>query len=184
MKTGQIILVFILIGITAIATHNFWPGKERITKEAITDTIYIPHTVHDSVPGEIRLIHIKEPVNIDSMWEEAKKYAYNELKRQFPDDTIANMQLSNYRFQSAMDTTYQDSLLQIKIMFNSPIPLHPTSYFTYDILYKDKYIKRFGTQPETSFWTKFNYSINCGFGYGIINKGFDFFIGIGGSFNL
>lgn len=184
MKTGQIILIVILIGITAIATHNFWPGKEKISKEVVIDTVYIPHTVHDSVPGKIRLLRIKDPVNIDSMWEEAKRYAYNEIKRQFPEDTITNIQLSNYRFQSAMDTTYQDSLLQMKIMFNSPIPLHPSSYFEYKIKYNDKYIVKNNISKEMNYFDKFSYSVSFGLGYGIINKNIDVFIGLCGSYNF
>lgn len=182
MKLIDILAVIALMVGSALLSHYFWP-KEAENKKPLpvkTDTVYVTHTVTDTLPGEMKLIPVKEKVNIDSLWEEAKAYAIALI---YKDKKQNKDSLGNYKFVMEADTTYRDSLLSENIKFVSPIPLHPKSYFVRSATWRTPLIREVYLKPET-FWQRFSWSINAGFGYGVIHKEFDFYVGVGGSFRI
>lgn len=158
--------------------HLLWKGSNIKYLRHLTDTIYVTHKIHDSSKAKIKLLRIKSPVNTDSLWKEAVCFAESQLLRHASDDS-----LSNYNFTACMDTFFQKSKVNLSLRFHSPIPLHPKSYFTIDISYLSGQLI-IPPEEDRSFGSRFNYSLNVGFGYGILKKNCDIFIGLGGSFRL
>lgn len=65
--------------------------------------------------------------------------------------------------------------------FDVKLALHNKTIYRTDSIFIYKNIT---LQASKSFWDNFNYSLNIGFGEGLINKQFDVYYGIGISYNL
>ncbi|HEX2868806.1 MAG TPA: hypothetical protein VHO03_17325 [Ignavibacteriales bacterium] len=183
MKLTEILALIFIVAASAAAGHFLWPAKRNPgNKEALkADTVVVYNTRTDTLPGKETFVPVKEKVNIDSLWQEAKEYAlkmiYGNKKKDNPDT------LNNFNYIMISDTTFQDSTLSERIRFISPIPVHPRSYFTREVTWKERLV----FQPvvkEESFWNRFSWGLQAGFGYGIIHRQLDFYVGAGGSFKI
>jgi hypothetical protein len=175
----------VLFLIVASFTVGHYQGLHERANKTIplkADTVFVYRTRTDTLPGKETFTPVKEKVNIDSLWQEAKEYALkmiyqNKNKNASPDT------LNNFNYAMVSDTTFQDSTLSERIRFISPIPIHPRSYFTREVTWKERLV----FQPvikEESFWGRFSWALQAGFGYGVIHKQLDFYIGAGGSFKI
>ena len=152
--------IFIFAVIVLAFISGYFAGcnreREKVTIKT-TDTLYINHTIHDTiVKPKFYTKKITETV-IDSSWIESYKDSlYKILNSKEPVEFIAEK-----------DTTYIDDKLTAKVQFVSPIPLHPKSHFNLDIKYKETQIKETAI-IEPSFWSKlFNrFGIYTGVGLG------------------
>lgn len=182
MKLTEILALILIVAASAASGHYFWPSVKKGVKSQKADTVYVFNTRTDTLPGEPYLVPVKEKINIDSLWQEAKQYAldliYRDKKKGSNPDT-----LNNYKFEMVSDTTFQDSTLSERIKFISPIPIHPRSYFTREVTWKERLIFQPVTKEE-SFWDRFSWGLQAGFGYGVIHRQLDFYIGAGGSFKI
>lgn len=184
MKLTEILALILIVAASATGGHYFWP-KGEVRKDQKThkaDTVYVYNSRTDTLPGKAYPVLIKEKVNIDSLWNEAKQYAikmiYGDKKKNVNPDT-----LKNYNFVMVSDTTFQDSTLSEKIRFISPIPLHPKSYFTREITWRERLINQ-PVAEEESFWSRFSWGLQAGLGYGVIHNQLDLYIGAGASFKI
>ena len=81
------------------------------------------------------------------------------------------------------DTLISKDSSSVKIKYYFP----PLNYFDVDLKIKERNttltITKEIEKPE-SFWNRFSYGIQVGFGQGLINKQFDIFVGIGVHFRI
>ncbi|HEX2866107.1 MAG TPA: hypothetical protein VHO03_03645 [Ignavibacteriales bacterium] len=184
MKLTEILALIFIVAASGAAGHYFWPSKDgkKDLKTQKADTVFVYNTRTDTLPGKAYPVPVKEKVNIDSLWQEAKEYAldliYRDKKKRNNPDT-----LNNYSFAMVSDTTFQDSSLTERIKFISPIPLHPKSYFTREITWKERLINQ-PVAEEESFWSRFSWGLQAGLGYGVIHNQLDLYIGAGASFKI
>jgi hypothetical protein len=85
------------------------------------------------------------------------------------------------------DTLLQQDSSRVKVIYYYP----PLNYFDVQMDLRDRIIYRTRETTITnqvaapfSLWDRFGYSINAGFGYGLINNNFDIYIGAGVSYKL
>lgn len=84
---------------------------------------------------------------------------------------------------ASADTILTRDSSWIKVKYFFP----PANYFNADFGIKEKIVKQTITNYipiEETFWDRFNWSIQGGFGYGLINEKFDVYIGIGASIKI
>jgi hypothetical protein len=183
MKLTEILALILIVATSAAAGHYFWPkSNPGSTKSLKADTVVVFNTRTDTLPGKETFIPVKEKVNIDSLWQEAKEYAlkmiYKDKNKNAKPDT-----LNNFNYTMVSDTTFQDSTLSERIRFISPIPIHPRSYFTREVTWKERLVFQ-PVMKEETFWRRFSWALQAGFGYGVIHNQLDFYIGAGGSFKI
>lgn len=167
------------------------PKVIRVT-EAI-DTVKVKNELRGQLEAEfkanlkpiIKFRNIPGKVNIDSLWHEAKQYWLTILGTENSDT------LNQIDYYAMADTTITDSMMTLQLQYISPIPLHPSGRFN---VHTEWYNQNITHTIETtitekkSFWQRlfgsFHYSIQSGFGMGLIHKEFDVYIGVGVSYDI
>jgi len=84
---------------------------------------------------------------------------------------------------ASVDTLLQKDSSLLKIKYYFP----PANYFDIDLKIKEKITVSTITKEvlkSESFWDRFGYSVQGGFGFGLINRNFDVYVGIGASFRI
>lgn len=128
-----------------------------------TDTCYIPYGIHDTL--KVKVFRI----------------AKRDVKMSAPEmnDSSSSGKEENIYLAEA-DTSYNDSLLTLKLKFLSPAPLHPHSGFIIDAVYRKAEISKTGylnTYEAKS--RRLNFSLNIGAGFGLIHHQADIYLGAG-----
>lgn len=129
-------------------------------------------------PGKIIEYKTKyAAVNVDSIYAEAKRF----WQLKFEEEKIS-LDTNQFVYTSVIDTTVRiiDSLnnvtdLSVLSVFASPMPLHPSSVHSVgisQIFRKSEPIFDLNNLP-------FGISVQFGLGYGMINKVFDTYVGVG-----
>lgn len=100
-----------------------------------------------------------------------------------PDIIIKRDTVWKSQIVASADTLITRDSSSAKIKYFFP----PLNYFDVDLKLREKVktitiTKEIPTEP--SFWDRFGWSIQGGFGYGLINKQFDVYIGLGASFRI
>ena len=127
-----VLLIGFIIG--SAVTYFVKPGEvvERIDSVTIAvDTNKIINEYYAEMKAKLRaelkpsVIKIKEKVNIDSLWNEAKRYAIDSLYAVNGD----------YLYIASLDTTMNDSVSSIRARVDiiSQIPIHPSTLIQIDL---------------------------------------------------
>jgi len=175
----------ILLGSLALIAVGVIIGRATKTIKTITvaDSSAIP-----SFTLEIDTNRNKK--DREALWKEAKKYWDNKPRpvrtiivhdtiegESLPPDTVYVPQKTNYVATTKKDTIINDGLLKLKLSFISPIPLHPDSYFRYNIAskYTEPVIPRSWYKDRIIIYLGFGLSSN---GYSLPKPSFQFGLGI------
>ena len=76
---------------------------------------------------------------------------------------------------------YKDSI--VYVAYNSTVPLDSSGFDFWEIRYNN--LPQIDLeQPKITFWNRFSFSIQAGFGYGVFNKKPDLFVGLGIGYKL
>ena len=121
IKSKYIIIVLIagaLMTLGALINQSCNKPKTKI----LVDSVFVPKYSY-------KIDTVK--VNIDSLWQEAKRFWQKKPKpvivKVIKKDTVYLEQPVKYI--ASLDTTIKDKQTKLNISFNSPIPLHPKSFF-------------------------------------------------------
>lgn len=119
------------------------------------DSIEVP-VVHDSLIYKAIIVPKLKDVNVDSIYQAAKKYWEQFYDNNVPVDFVAQV-----------DTVFNDSLLSGKIGFVSRIPIDPIGYFKTDLKVKERIVtNNIFVEKEESFWSnRFIPYLGLGLGY-------------------
>ena len=128
-----VVRVFVFVAIVA-ATHfgAYKLGYSKGVDSVKIDTVYVTETVVVDTP-KVALRYVKVPgrvvpVNVDSIWNAALAYWKEHYKgEQKPSDENGQFTAGTYTAQ--FDTSAENGDLKLSMSFNSPMPLHPESYF-------------------------------------------------------
>lgn len=137
----SLIVIVLLFGV------GYFVGSQTSIERIETikvDTLIVYKQITDTLNSvEYFPIYIKgKPVNIDSLWLEAKAYWEDIIK-----DSL------NVLYVASVDSVYQDSLLTAEVSFISLIPIHPSSYFIMNFNIKERTIERIERVVlKDSFW--------------------------------
>lgn len=125
-------------------------------------------------PVVISKIKVK-PVNVDSVFNEAKLYWQNKIQLD------SSAQLGNNLYESGFDSTFvalDDSgrvtdSINVQVKYLSRLPPHPSNLFAFRMRHKsfNYNTTTIITDPANGFY--------AGIGYGVINNKFDLFFGYG-----
>lgn len=155
-KTGVFIITLILFIIYSVAV---WETSKRFIEVKTirdTDTVEAEIPIPDSTGYEPRIEYVKQKVNIDSLFEVAKKYWQDRVKP----DTVERPMV----FVAHLDSTYEDDLLRADINLVSRIPIDPEAYYKLKFDVKKEIVFVPTYVQDESFW----------------HNRFGFFAGIGG----
>jgi len=173
------IVVAVVLFFSGMAVDRYVVGIECEQVGSDTTYINIP-VIKDSViiVPEYIVREVPIPFNQDSLWLVAKKY----WKEYYEDDDI----FLPVEYIAKIDTSFQDSLVSIDVGFVSPMLLHPDSYFQFDnITIRHPKITT-TVMRSLTFWDRIipTPSIQVGFGYGVIHKHLDLYVGAGLSWEI
>jgi len=158
--------IYWLIGgiVLTVLVWNFIIDRRQETKVVSkTDTLTVIKTVNKPIEiikwkAKLDTIKVPEIINIH--------------------DTIWTSQIV-----ASADTLLTKDSSSVKVKYFFP----PANYFDIDLKIKEKItvntITKEVIKPE-SFLDRFGYSIQGGFGYGLINKTFDVYVGVGVHFRI
>ena len=149
--SGIVIILSILLGFVLC----LWLKKPQVITEPVFVNVDVP-VKYDSLIYIPRVVPKLQKVNVDSIYQAAKKYW-----QQFYDNSIP------VDFVAKVDTSFNDSLLTGSISFISRIPLDPIGYFKTDLTVRQKTITNTIIKTkEAGFWDKrFIPYIGIGLGY-------------------
>lgn len=140
-KTINTIIGVVIVAALAFFAYHYFNSSDNKEKKLVSakDSVNIDsiltrrNFVEDSLEAKLRAKPkvitavkkdtVKESINVDSLWEEAKSY----WKDKFSDS------LNRYDYVSLIDTSYNDSLVTLDVAMVSPMPIHPESYFILDL---------------------------------------------------
>lgn len=145
----------------------------------------------------LKKVSVPVSINLDSLREEIDQYWIAKIQAMNPDVPVKPTILNNYDYSAdgkiaiTDSTDKEDTIATANVRYLSRIPLDPEGKFT---MFGSWYYRQITHTTETTiteqktFWQKLfgglNYSVQCGFGQGLINKQFDFYLGIGISYNI
>ena len=156
----------------------FTKQVRREVTQTIIDTVYVEDTVTISkyvkdMDTVTQVVDSTKRINLDSLWEEAKKY-WNAKN----DSTQKN-------YITSKDTLVKDSLVSVKVSVSSPIPLHPLTTVNTVISYKIPVITKTVTVTQVEYTSSIlTYGLTASIGYGFISQKPDVFIGAGIFLNI
>ena len=154
-------LIIIAVGL-ALLVLSFFTGRWTYNT---TTTITKPYVVHDTT---YKYTDVDHYITITKVKLETVSIAVH--------DTIQPITVASTDTTICNDSTY------VKYFYP------PLNTFFVDSHYKQQTItvtdSVFIPPALPSFWSRFNYSIQAGAGYGVIHKQPDIFIGVGASINL
>ena len=127
-----VLLIGFILG--SVTTYFVKPGEEVERIDSVTvavDTNKIINEYYAEMKAKLRaelkpsVIKIKEKVNIDSLWKEAKQYAIDSLYAINGD----------YLYIASADTTLEDSTSSMSAHVDviSPIPIHKTTKIKFEL---------------------------------------------------
>lgn len=169
----MVVAAIILIGLGVVCGYLLWGGGDNtkavyLPGEIIIqkDTIFSEKTIHHEKIIPVFTREIVEVVKWDSS-------ALDVLAKECA-DTI---------YVALLDTLLYDSLLHLRVKYNSRLPLDIQSYFSLDARLKERMV----VQKETIFVEKdegiidrwLHFGIVAAAGYGLINQKSDIYIGLG-----
>lgn len=179
------IIILILLASFIAAWLSYLAGRDSVSVEIETriDTVTIFKEFYDTIYAapEFKVIEVKEEreVDIDSLWNEALRFWQNKMSR---NRSIAGVpEAATLYYLAEKDTVYDDSTLSAHISFISPIPLHPSSYFSSKFKVKENRIERTETVLSEPGWFErhFGLGISLNMGYDPVNKTFGPNISVG-----
>lgn len=179
MKT-QIILALIIAALFTIYSFSVYElGKSKAQTKIIkdTDTLRVEIKIPDSTGYKPQFIKIKEKVNVDSLFEVAKKYWQDRVK---PDTVYPPM-----LFVAHLDSTYEDDLLKADINLISRIPIDPEAYYKlkFDVKKETIFVPTY-VKDESFFHNRFIPYFGIGISYGIDSKTIEPALQLGFGFRL
>ncbi len=121
MKPTIIIAVILILAVSHLSTYYLGRSHVEIKYRAQIDTLIVYKTVKDSSGYKPKIIKVKESVNIDSLFEVAKKY--------WQDRVVPDTVYPSINYVASLDSTYDDGLLRADINLVSRIPLDPEAYY-------------------------------------------------------
>lgn len=140
-KTINTIIGAVIVACLVFFAYHYFNSNDNKEKKLVSakdsvniDSILTRHNFdEDSLKAKLRAKPkiittvkkdtVKESVNVDSLWEEAKSYWKDKLSDS----------LNRYDYVSSIDTSYNDSLVTLDVAMVSPMPIHPESYFILDL---------------------------------------------------
>lgn len=158
--------IYWLIGgiiLTVLVWNFIIDRRQEVKVVSKTDTLTVIKTVNKPIEvvkwkSKLDTIKIPQVVNIH--------------------DTVWTSQIV-----ASADTTFKKDSSSVSVKYFFP----PLNYFDVKLNLKEKIITNTITKEvlkPDSFWDRFGYSIQGGFGYGLINKTFDCYIGVGVHFRI
>jgi len=145
----------------------------------------------------IKIKKVVEKINLDSLRKVIDQYWINKIQAMNPDVPVKPNVLGDYNYNVDAPivitdpASKKDTLLSATLQHTSRIPIDPESKYTISgYVFGKKITHTIETTitEQKTLWQKLigslNYSIQVGFGQGLINKQFDFYYGIGISFDI
>lgn len=140
---------------------------------------------------------VTQRVNLDSLREAIDQFWIAKIQAMNPDQPVPPQVLERYDYSATGDLVVTDSasdkdtIATAKVKFLSRIPLDPDGKFTVVGSWYSRQIthtKETTIIEQKSFWQRlfgsFHYSIQSGFGMGLIHKQFDVYVGVGVSYDI
>jgi len=156
------IIIVILFVLENIFVYQTGKNNAEIKYRTQIDTLIVYKAVKDSSGYKPKIIKVKESVNVDSLFEVAKKY--------WQDRVVPDTVYPSINYAASLDTTYENDLLKAEIDFISRIPLDPEAYYKLKFDVK-KEVVFVPTKVEPSWWyRRFGFFIGAGYGYDITTK--------------
>lgn len=140
---------------------------------------------------------VPSTINLDSLRQAIDEYWLAKIQAMNQDVPVKPSILNQYdyyaigKFAITDSVDKGDTIAKGNVKYLSRIPLDPEAKFTF---YGTWYSRQITHTTETTieekksffqrFFGGFNYSIHAGFGEGLINKQFDFYVGFGISYNI
>jgi hypothetical protein len=200
-KLTALIVFFVLLSIFG-NIFQLCEGPKIISIKEKIDTTKIKQELHAEIETKLRaelkpIIKIKkvaEKINLDSLRKVIDQYWIDKIQATYPGTPDIPNILGKYIFTANADTILRkgkDTTMMVGVIYQSRIPLDTEGKISINALWYDRQIthttETIITEQKT-FWQtlfgNFNYSIQCGFGQGVINKQFDFYYGIGISYDI
>lgn len=176
MKSWGVIL-FLVAAMSFVAGY-YWSESNSLIRNGGTvteisrDTVYITHTVRDTViprftvTPRYRAWMTGHPTNtVKSIVDDVNDSlsTYKELFPALEYDSV---------YTASMDTVVADSALRLSVSFHSPIPLHPSALFTFqaDLRQREVTIVKmiepaWMTDHPQTIWDRIGFGISAGYGY-------------------
>lgn len=121
MKPTIIIAVILILAVSHLSTYYLGRSHAGIRYRTQIDTLIVYKTVKDSSGYKPKIIKVKESVNVDSLFEVAKKY--------WQDKVVPDTVYPSINYVASLDSTYEDGLLRADINLVSRIPIDPEAYY-------------------------------------------------------
>lgn len=191
-KAGSLlfILLAVLIFILGIATERYLIKTKTEVVTSDTTQVSVSMAQPDKpidIKPIFKTVYKQAPgINLDSLqqalWQEALNYWAQQ-------DTASNDSIIGVpEYIAQMDSTFENENVktEFSISYISKLPLHPDSFFRLNKL-NISYPQITNTVlVKETFWDIIipDFSLQVGAGFGVINKNFDVFVGLGGSWKL
>ena len=170
MKSWGVIL-FLVAAMSFVAGY-YWSESNSLIRnggtvtEIIIDTVYITHTVRDTVIPRFTVTPRYRAANTVPNLAVDVNDSLSTYKELFPALEYDSM------YTASMDTVVADSALRLAVSFHSPIPLHPASLFTFraDLRQREVTIVKmiepaWMTDHPQTIWDRIGFGISAGYGY-------------------
>jgi hypothetical protein len=163
MKLTIIIVVALILAVSHYSLYELGKSKAEIEYRTEVDTVEVEVKIPDSTGFKPKLIVVKEKVNVDSLFEVAKKY-WEHLKP----DTL----YQPYAFIASLDSVYEDNLLRADINLVSRIPIDPEAYYklNFDVKKEVVFVPTYKKSEPSWFYRRFGFFLGAGYGYNFDNK--------------
>lgn len=160
-------LVLFLVAAMSFVAGYYWSESNSLIRNGGTvteisrDTVYITHTVRDTVIPRFTVTprYRASDTVIPDVTDVADSsvMVYNELFPNLEYDSV---------YTASMDTVIADSALRLAVSFHSPIPLHPASLFSFqaDLRQREVTIVKL-IEPQKTIWDRIGFGITAGYGY-------------------
>ena len=206
MQNKLFIVIAVLLSLAVIGNiFQYCQGPKVVKVVETVDTTKIKQQFKTELEMELKaelkpIIKIKKVpvrINLDSLREAIDQYWIAKIQAMNPGVPIKPTILNSYDYSATGNfaitdsTDKQDTIATAKVKYLSRLPLDPEGKFT---MFGSWYYRQITHTTETTileqktFWQKLfgglNYSVQCGFGQGLINKQFDFYLGVGISYNI
>jgi len=162
MKPTIIIAVIIILAVSHLSTYYLGRSHAEIKYRTEIDTLIVYKSIKDSSGYKPKIVKVKESVNIDSLFEVAKKY--------WQDKVVPDTVYPSINYVASLDSTYEDGLLRADINLVSRIPIDPEAYYklNFDVKKETVFVP---TKVEPSWWYhRFGFFIGGGYGVDINTK--------------
>lgn len=154
------------------------------TPEVVTHTVVkeVPVKVEVKAKPEIKW-YPKVEVKEDTSKVTELNAVIDSLKKEMNDQIDSTGQIGEYeaKFDSTVVDTGGNKLAEVSVSAISRIPFDPLLHFTGHVTLFNK-VETITKEYQLTFWRRFRPTITTAFGYGILTKKYDLFIGVGFSY--